>query len=163
MVRIGILADTHNQLERTQRAVKLLQKSGAEVLIHCGDFTDPEIVTACSILPLYFVFGNNDADSVPYLQQAADDCGANCLGWGGNVELGGKNIGVVHGHLTTDLKRVLAGTPDYLLSGHSHVTEDSRHGTVRRINPGALHRASIFTVALLDLDADKLDFITVPR
>ncbi|MDB5392056.1 MAG: phosphodiesterase [Planctomycetaceae bacterium] len=162
-MQVGILADSHDQLERTQRAIGLLQASGAQALIHCGDLATPEIVKACSVLPFYFVFGNHDADSVPYLLQAAEESGATCLKWGGIVELAGKRIGVAHGHLTSDLKRVLSATPDYLLTGHSHFSVDSLEDGVRRINPGALYRASIFTVALLDVVTGQLQFLTVPR
>ena len=40
---IGILSDTHNEAERTQRAVGLLHDRGATVLIHCGDISEPEM------------------------------------------------------------------------------------------------------------------------
>jgi predicted phosphodiesterase len=63
----------------------------------------------------------------------------------------------------TDIRRLLAAQPDYLLSGHSHIASDARTGPTRRINPGALHRAAEFTVALLDLEEDILRFLAVPR
>jgi putative phosphoesterase len=81
-MRLGILADTHDDLARTRRAIELLRSEGAEVLIHCGDLASPAIVEACAALPCYFVFGNHDADSVPALRQAAERHGAVCLGWG---------------------------------------------------------------------------------
>jgi uncharacterized protein len=161
-MRLGILSDTHDQLTRAELAVRLLRAEGVEILIHCGDFTGPEIVAVCAVLPCYFVFGNNDADSVPYLERAAAESGSVCLGWGGQVELAGKRIGVVHGHLGIDVRRVQASRPDYLLSGHSHIAADSRDGPTRRINPGALDRADEFTVAVLDLEADHLRFLIVP-
>ena len=160
-MRIGILSDTHDQLERTRRAVESLIREGAEVLIHCGDLSQSEIVRICSVEPCYFVFGNHDSDNVPALREAAREFGAMCLEWGGVVELGGKRVGVTHGHMRIDMKRVLAGQPDYLLFGHSHVADDCRDGTIRRINPGALHRADEFTVAVLDLESDELKFIRV--
>ena len=160
-MRIGILSDTHDEFARIQRAVTLLRDSGATSLIHCGDFIAGSILKVCSVLPLWFVFGNNDSDSVPDLQRAAAECGATCLGWGGTVELGGQRIAVTHGHMTTDVRRLLATQPDYLLSGHSHIPDDSFVGSVRRINPGALHRADEFTVALLDLDTAELQLLRV--
>ena len=159
---LGILSDTHDQLARTRRAVSLLRESGAEVLIHCGDLAIPEIVAACAVLPTYFVLGNWDADNVPALRKAAAENGAVCLGWGDTVVLDGKRIGVVHGHMRIDVRRVLATRPDYLLSGHSHIPSDQYEGDVRRINPGALHEADQFTVALLDLANDSVQFLTVP-
>jgi uncharacterized protein len=160
-MRIGILSDTHDELIRTRKAVALLQDAGVEVLIHCGDFIAPAIVSACSALPLWFVFGNNDSDTVPELQKAAWLSGANCLGWSGIVELAGKRIGVAHGHMSTDVRLLLSATPDYLLTGHSHIANDSITAGVRRINPGALHRAIEFTVAVLDLQTDELQFFKV--
>ncbi len=161
-MRLGILSDTHDEMTRTRVAVDLLRAEGAEVLIHCGDLASPAVLTLCAVLPCYFVFGNHDADNVPALQRAALESGAVCLGWGGVVELVSKRVGVVHGHLTTDVRRVLGAQPDYLLSGHSHIASDRQVGPVRRINPGALHRADTFTVAMLDLVADALRFLQVP-
>src|SRR5205814_5224012 len=103
-----------------------------------------------------------DADNVPELQAAMAEAGAVCLGWGGEVTLAGKRVAVTHGHMHTDVRRLLAARPDYLLSGHSHHADDRRDGPTRRINPGALHRADQFTVALLDLESDEVRFLTAP-
>jgi putative phosphoesterase len=158
---VGIISDTHNQVERTQSAVELLQNEGADLLIHCGDFTSTEIVTICAVMPFYFVFGNNDyaAD----LEWAAEQTGAACLGWGGELTVGDKRIAVTHGHLTSDLRPLLESQPDYLLSGHSHMPDDSQAGVTRRINPGALFRARDYSVALLDVATDSLRFLEVAR
>jgi putative phosphoesterase len=161
-MRLGILSDTHDELERVQRAISLLRAAGAEALIHCGDLASPAVVSALASLPSWFVFGNHDSDMVPHLQRAAVEFGVGCLGWGGVVELAGKRVGVTHGHMSTDLKRVFALQPDYLLSGHSHIVSDAVIGSVRRINPGALHEATEFTVALLDVESGELRFLSVP-
>jgi putative phosphoesterase len=161
-MRVGILSDTHDRLARTIAAVELLLAEGAEVLIHCGDLTGPDIVHACASRPSYFVFGNND-DDLPILRGAIANVDGTCLEWGGEITLAGKRIAVTHGHMTRDLRPLLAAGPDYLLSGHSHETHDRMEGPTRRINPGALHRAAEYTVALLDLDKDELRFLTVAR
>jgi uncharacterized protein len=158
---LGIISDTHDELARTQMAIQLLRNEGAEALIHCGDLASPPIVAACALLPCWFVFGNHDADTVPALEEAAVESGAVCLGWSGIVELGGKLIAVAHGHMTYDIRHVLAFRPHYLLSGHSHIASDRPEGLVRRINPGSLHDADQFSVALLDLEGDGLRFITI--
>ena len=108
-----------------------------------------------------FVFGNHDADAAPHLERAATEAGVTCLGWGDVVTLGGRRIGVVHGHLGSDLRRVLADRPDFLLSGHSHASLDWCDGPVRRINPGALHRADEFTVAVLDVGSAVVRFLPI--
>ena len=160
-MRLGILSDTHDELVRTKVAVQLLRDEGAEALVHCGDLASPPIVAACSVLPCWFVFGNHDSDAVPALRHAATEFGATCLEWGGIVELAGKRIGVVHGHMTTDVCRVLADRPDVLLFGHRHYPVDEVVGKLRRISPGALFRADRFTVAVLDLASNELQTLQV--
>jgi len=162
-MRLGILSDTHNQLARTRFAVALLREQGAEALVHCGDLTGQEIVAVCAALPCHFVFGNNDADNIPALRKAMNQAGAVCLDWAGEVTLAGKRIAVAHGHLGTEVRRLLAARPDYLLSGHSHIACENWAGPTRRINPGALHRAQVFTVALLDLETAEVRFLPVAR
>lgn len=154
-MKIGILSDTHNETGRTARAVRRLVDEGAEVLVHCGDLTRPHLLEECAELPTWFVFGNNDFD-VAGLRGVAADQGAICLGRGGELELGGKRLAVTHGDSVSEMRRLTLAAPDYLLFGHSHVAADSRVGTVRMINPGALHRAKVWTVALLDLSTDTL-------
>ena len=162
-MKIGILSDTHNHLQRTERAVELLREAGAEALFHCGDLASPDIVAACAVLPFYFTFGNHDCDMVRILEQEADELGAHCLHWGGEVTLAEKRIALVHGHITRDLRPLLEAQPDYLLTGHSHQQHDFHEGTTRRINPGALFRAKVFTVAMLDLKLNDLKWIEVPK
>jgi uncharacterized protein len=160
-MRLGILSDTHDELVRTRLAVRILRDTGAEALVHCGDLASPPIVEALAVLPAWFVFGNHDSDMVPALQGAAAEFGPVCLGWGGVIELSGRRLGVAHGHMTTDVRRVLAEQPEFLLSGHSHVPSDAVVGGVRRINPGALHRADGFTAAVLDLESGELQVLPV--
>jgi hypothetical protein len=87
-MKIGILSDTHDQVERTSRAVAALVGAGAEALVHCGDLTVPEVVLECGGLPSYFVFGNNDFDRDGLLRAMAL-VGGRSLGRGGEVVLDG--------------------------------------------------------------------------
>jgi len=161
-MRIGILSDTHDQAARTRRAVATLLEAGAEALIHCGDLTTPDVVRECVGAPAYLVFGNCDFDR-DALRLAMRQAGATCLEGGGLIELGGRRIAVTHGDSPSLVRELLAEAPDYFLSGHTHQRRDLREGPTRLINPGALHRASTFTVGLLDLDADAYDSLTIPR
>ena len=162
-MNIGILSDTHDQFERTERAVARLLAEGAQVLFHCGDLIDPAMVAICAVLPCYFVYGNNDEGNVDEIRAAiAKVDGSVCLEWGGEVELAHKTIAMTHGHSHKDVRRMLATKPNYLFSGHSHFADDWCEGTTRRINPGALHRASSYSVAMLNLADDRLWFVKIP-
>lgn len=158
---VAVLSDTHDDLAMTVTVVDLAIERGAEAIVHCGDLATREIVWACSRLPAYFVFGNHDADSVPDLIEAAHEHEVTCLGWGGVIQLAGKKIGVAHGHMTSDIRSVLAEEPDYLLTGHTHEPADWCQGSVRRICPGALFRAEPTTFALLDLAKGQVEFISM--
>ena len=160
-VRIGIISDTHDQILRTERAIEILRSHDISALLHCGDLIGPEMIYLCSCFPFYFVFGNHDADFVPQLQAAATEVGAHCLRWSGEIVLAEKKIAIVHGHLSTDTTRLLSGNPDYLFSGHSHVARDVLVSKTRRMIPGALHDAETFSVAVLDLVSDSLQFVNV--
>ena len=97
-MRIGILSDTHDQVQRTKSAVAMLAEGGAEALIHCGDLTIADVVDECSVLPCYFVFGNCDYDRES-LRQAINRVGGTCLERGGLISLGGRRLAVTHGDL----------------------------------------------------------------
>lgn len=159
-MRVGILSDTHDQVVRTAGAVALLAAEGAEALIHCGDLTGPAVVRVCGVLPSYYVFGNNDFD-LDGLRRAMAAVGGVCLDRGAEVTLAQRRIAVTHGDSAREVRRLSAAGPDYLLFGHTHVPADDREGPTRWINPGALHRADSWTVALLDLTTDMLRYLDV--
>lgn len=160
-MRLGILSDTHDQLLRTNRAVSQLCDLGAEVLIHCGDLTTPDIVYACAERPCYFVRGNCDYDERG-IRLAIEAVGsAFWLGMGGEIALGGRRIAVTHGDSPSMFRDLLRASPDYLFFGHTHVPMDSGDAVARQINPGALHRAREHTVALLDLETGGLELVVV--
>jgi putative phosphoesterase len=159
-MRLGILGDTHDTVERTRAAVGLLIGSGAELLIHCGDITIPEVVYELARLPSYFVFGNCDFE-LDDLRRAIATIGGTCLERGGLIDLPGHRLAVTHGDSTRELQRLEAEGPEYLFSGHTHKALDVRRGPTRFINPGALYRAPTWTVALLDLASGHLDMLPI--
>jgi uncharacterized protein len=159
-MKVGILSDTHDQIARTADAAAMLVDAGAEAMIHCGDITVPRVVFELDARPSYFVFGNCD-DDIQGLKQAIATLGGTCLEHGGLITLGGRRLAITHGHLEREIHRLEAMEPDYLLSGHTHRVDDRRRGPTRWINPGALHGAKTWTVALLDLESDELRTLTI--
>jgi uncharacterized protein len=142
-------------------AVDLLLSRGAEYLIHCGDVGGTDVLDQLAGHPAMFVFGNNDWDARE-LQRYATDLGIACRENFGKLSLGGKLMVITHGDNGQLVQRVLTDQlVDYMFLGHSHQTMDQRQGRVRIINPGALYRASVKTVALLNTQTDALEFLTV--
>ena len=69
----------------------------------------------------------------------------------------------LHGHDTSAFDQAISEQPTYLCHGHSHVKLDEQRNGSRIINPGALFRAPEYTVALLDTDADAVEFFAVDQ
>lgn len=157
---IGIISDTHDRLERTAQAVNLLHHAQVQAIFHCGDICDHDILALFAGTPTYFVQGNNDDDaSLRQAWKAMEHL--QYLELGNTIELEGKKIGITHGHLGRITRELLLSEPDYLLSGHTHEARDARYNNVRCINPGALHRASNYSIATLDLVTDALTFLPI--
>lgn len=154
-MRIGLLSDTHDQVQRTRAAIQLLMREGAEVFFHCGDICTPMVVHACQGMPGFFVWGNNDHQRGELLC-AMERHGHTCLEDGALVELAGVRLAMTHGHVKKTVKNLLTDEPDFLFVGHSHRCQDDVVGATRVINPGALHRARTWTVAVLDLQSRAL-------
>lgn len=158
---IGVLSDTHGRVDTTGVAIELLRKRGAAQLIHCGDVCSARVLDLLSGIPCAFVWGNCDYDH-PTLQGHAAALGINCCGAMGRLTLDGKIVSVLHGDDHRQLQRILTAQDcDYLFLGHSHVRNDQRVGRVHIVNPGALHRASVKTVALVDTATDAVEFLEI--
>ena len=154
---IGILSDSHGDAAATADAVQLLEKNGAVHLVHCGDLCGEPVLDELAGHRCTFVWGNCDSPS-PTMRKYVLALG---LPWPEPpviLEFAGKRIAVFHGH-----ERSFAAADrddlDYVLYGHTHKYADRRVGRIRFINPGALYRARIKTVALLNLKTDKLEFL----
>ncbi len=159
-MKLGILSDSHGQHQRTRNAVQLLLANGANVLAHCGDIETEQVLDQFAGIQTHLVFGNCDPDWRVLRRYA--------LGLGVLVQhplarfaCDGRTFAMTHGHDSACVTAALNEGVNYLLHGHTHVCRDERAGATRIINPGALHRASEFTVALLDTATDALQFFVV--
>lgn len=165
--RLGLLSDSHGRRERTARGVGALRDAGATMLIHLGDVEDPDLLEELLVagpdgapLPVHFVAGNMDEPSE--LAAAAARLGIEFHHPGGEIEIGGRRIAFTHGDREAVVRRLLEGRPDVLVHGHTHVAADRSVDGVRMINPGALHRARPYSVAVLDVASGRLESIEIP-
>jgi putative phosphoesterase len=150
-MKIGVLSDTHDRLEITQTAIHLLRERGAELILHCGDIESPETVRLFTEVQTHFVFGNWDKDHKRLLI-AIQEVGGQWHEDYGYLELAGKSIAWVHGHVRGQRRELEEPQAfDYLFYGHSHTAETHRTGVTLVMNPGALFRAIPKTVALVDV------------
>ncbi len=63
---IGILSDTHDNLDNLKKAIDIFQANNVEHIIHAGDYTSPFTYRVMKHFTGGFtgIFGNNDGDKV---------------------------------------------------------------------------------------------------
>ena len=155
---IGICSDSHGRAAALRQGLAIFDRAGVERIIHCGDVGGMEAFDLLVGRQAWFVWGNTDlpdAATRAYLETvglALPPKPPLLLNWAD------KRIAVFHGHEAAFERCDGSARFDYVLHGHTHLRRDDRRGQVRFINPGALHRARVKTVATLDLTTDALTF-----
>jgi putative phosphoesterase len=131
-VRVGVLSDSHDHLDRLALAVRHLRDRKVELVLHAGDFIAPFTIPVLHEVgcPIRAVFGNNDGERVGLFQRLT--------GLGHSVgerpqayEFGGKRFLLQHEPSALD---ALEGSPlyDLVVYGHTHQSD------WRRPDQGAL-------------------------
>lgn len=151
---IGILSDSHDNMDAIKAAVELFNKKKVKTVLHAGDIISPFTAIAFSKLDadMYFVFGNNDGDRL-LLKQKFDEIGAQCCGDFGDLEIDGKRIALIHGTYEPPVTALAeSGDFDIVVRGHTHHAGVTKINETLLINPG--ETAGVLTgkrtVALLD-------------
>ena len=182
-MKIGIISDTHDDVEYTNKAIDIFEKNKVEAVIHAGDIISPPIIKEFKRLTdkgieFFGVLGNNDGEKNG-LKDACQFIGGNFFDDVGKFELDGLRFGVYHGHVIKKSKKMMnSGKLDVYVYGHSHL-KDPGDGKVRRgekgtiiLNPGTAHRASktYYTiphffressVLIFDTKTSECDFINL--
>jgi putative phosphoesterase len=157
---IAIVSDTHSREANIRRALALLEQRGAQVVLHCGDIEDAEVVPLFPAAT-HFVYGNCDTDRTG-IARAIAQRGATLHESFGHFEAEGLNLGFVHGDDPALLRDLIQSDGfDFVFHGHTHQVRDDRIGKTRVINPGALYRARVKTFALLDTEKRAVEWIEV--
>lgn len=167
-MKVGIISDTHGQVDLALSAAREFVFRGIEAVLHCGDIGSDMVLTEMASIfqtmeiPVYAVLGN--CDIVESWDFYPEDIGVKILGRFGELELAGKRIAMLHSDDEKAFDRVAAaGKYDYLFTGHSHVRHDRRKCKTRLINPGSAGRGMHPSCAVLDLVSDDLEFVTIHR
>jgi putative phosphoesterase len=149
-MRLGIVSDTHGHLGRTQQAVRQLEESNVEQVIHCGDVGSSEIPALFATWPTHFVRGNVDHDA--RLRAAVEAAGKTYHGAFGGLEIEGVAIAFLHGDDERLLEATIAGGQWRLVChGHTHVARIQERSSTLVLNPGALFRANPHSIAVVEL------------
>jgi putative phosphoesterase len=160
-MRIGILSDSHGRVDRIESALGLLESRGADLFLHLGDIGDVDAIDVMAGRNVRMVFGNCDWDEAG-LRRRAEERGLVVDHPIGRIDIDGRTLAYTHGHRNELMQAAMADRVTWLLHGHTHELRDECIDGTRLINPGALQRATRYTVALLDTDEDALDVLELP-
>lgn len=133
-MKVGIMADSHDNVPMIRRAVELFNAEKVVKVIHAGDFVAPFAVKELASLScqVVAVFGNNDGERLG-LAKRLEACGEVHPRLA-EVEIAGRRIGVVH---ENELVPPLAagGVYDLVVYGHTHEIDVRRESSLI-VNPG---------------------------
>lgn len=162
-MKIGILADTHNNIDNTRWALDQLQAAGAERLLHCGDLTTPQMIEMFRGWDVAFVFGNMDTHNRDKLKAtAASMDGMRGISQTYTDVIDGVRVAMCHGHEVEPFREFTqSGDYDLVCYEHTHTREDRQEGRTRIVNPGALGSRQVgnWSCAVFDTQTGELRFI----
>ncbi len=132
-MKIGIVSDSHDNIEAIKSAVDFLNKEGVDLTIHLGDIVSPFCFNYFNKLKSQFlgVFGNNDGE-VLFLQQKSE---GKLHKSPYEVDIEGKEFILMHEPFGIDK---VANEYDYVLYGHLHKIDIRKTQRGYVINPGEL-------------------------
>lgn len=133
---LGIISDSHDQLAMIRKSIEVFNSENVGAVVHCGDFVAPFAVKLFQGLtcPFYAVLGNNDGEREGLMKAVAP------FGELHNpphiYNIGGKSILVNHSPVSEKDLIKLSLKPDFILSGHTHKSENIIINGVPSYNPG---------------------------
>ena len=154
-MKIGIIADTHDNLPLVDKAIEKLNREKVGMVLHAGDYVAPFTVVRFKQLKakLIGVFGNNDGDHEFLKKRFADIETAEIRGNFAEVIVDGLKIALLHGE-NEEFLQSLVNTESYdvVVHGHSHEAKTYKKDKTIVINPGEIcgYLSGKSTIALLD-------------
>lgn len=160
-MRVGIISDTHGQVDFTRPAVRMLESLDVERLLHCGDIGSPEVVELLAPWPTDYVFGNCDVEQ-RLLRTAIERAGHVCHGEFADLTIEGVRIALLHSHdRRLFAASIGSGRYDTICYGHTHVAAIEKRGETLLVNPGAVYRANPHSIAVLELPENKATIVNL--
>jgi len=134
---LGIVSDTHDNLDVVEAAVDVFEREGVDAVVHCGDVVAPFSATPFDAdFEFHAVRGNNDGEWA--LADTVADFGT-YHGEAAELTVDGRDVAVYHGTSGAVVDALVdSGTYDYVLYGHTHERAHEQRGETTRINPGGV-------------------------
>ena len=168
-MKVGLIADTHDNLDAISDAVAMFNDEGIELLIHAGDFIAPFTSQPFKELkaPLVGVFGNNDGDKLLLKQFYKLEGVGELYEDPYEFEHATKKIIVTHKPQIVE-PLAASGRYDAVIFGHTHKAVIKQYSSRSKnrektwvINPGECcgYLTARKTMALLDFELDDAKLV----
>lgn len=160
MVMIGIMSDSHDNLDSIRKAVNAFNEAGVDLVIHAGDMISPFTVREINKLNCDFraVFGNNDGERDGLRLFFKGICYHDDIQ---ELEIAGKKYVVIHGTNENVVDALVkSGNYDVVIRGHTHKLSVKKEKCMI-INPGETCGYLSGKQTVLLLDPDDLSYETV--
>lgn len=163
---IGIISDTHDNLQQIEKAINYFNKAKAELVLHAGDYCAPFTIPKFKHLncKLIGVFGNNDGDHELLKTRFKETQNCEQHGRFAQIDADGYKIALLHGD-EPELLFALIGSQSFnaVVHGHSHNKGIEQRGNTLIINPGELcgYLTGKSTLALLDTEKNEAKIVEI--
>ena len=160
-MKIGIISDTHDDLDYLETAIEMLRAREVSSILHCGDLCGPGVIRAMAGFDVWIAQGNMDRH-IGLSQAARETFGRIPLAWFQEPTLDGYPLAMIHGDNEEVLGNLInSGRYAYVFHGHTHQRRDQVVGRTRVINPGAMGgtRKQSRSFCILDLATGKARFM----
>lgn len=162
-MNIGVISDTHDQIENLAQAIAFFILKDVEAVLHCGDWISPFTLEYYKPLhqPIFGVFGNNDGDKFLHQRVARRlDLDLTMEDHLLTHEFGGKHIAIYHGTsegIVSALNK--CGDYDAVFYGHNHAAKIETYQNTLSMNPGTLMSNKRPSVGLYDTETNSGELI----
>lgn len=138
-MKIGIISDSHDNIENIKKAVKIFKDEKAELVVHLGDYVNMLAIKEFAGLNFFGVFGNNDGDKIRIIK-AFNEINGEIKSDFLEFERDGLKFAAYHG-TEPEIKEALiyCARYDVVLCGHTHIAENKKIGKTIFVNPGSAH------------------------
>ena len=137
---IAVMSDSHDNIWNLRKALSIIKKKDAGMIIHCGDFVAPFMLKELNLagIPIQGVFGNNDGDRYLLTKLSLTSL-TNITFYDpvGQVNISGFKIGFTH-HDIVGESLASGGNFDMVCYGHSHEYFLKDIGGTWLLNPGEI-------------------------
>jgi uncharacterized protein len=154
---IGIMSDSHDNLDAIQKSVKTFNKRDVDLVIHAGDLISPFTSLEFHKLnpELVAIYGNNDGERDGLRNAFNDLC---VLEDFKEISVEGWKFSIIHGNNESIVDSLAkCGKYDVVVRGHTHKLEILNNETMV-INPGEACGYISGKKTILLLDTDDLSY-----